>query len=368
MGLSYIFLENDALSKYRIPNTNNIAIRVPNAEYRVPSYGNRTELLFFLGEHCSESAVFRREAIRSRKQRVYEDIVDDYDTVNSRKIQGRGVYDTIHKLTHQKILKVWDNVVKTVTKIGFDVVATMTDGHSTNTAFYENLVKELPIKKTDIRMIQNPYDQQGTIRLLFDTVHIFKNFYSNFLNYNILDFPEFVRSGEIVMLQARFDDIKKLYDLEICKPERMAHKLNKKMLDPSSIEKTNVALANACFHESTINGLLYYSKRGFPSFENTAAFLKIIRRWFNVVNVRSKCSAQKTRDEGRDAIYYEDRHQLEFLQDFYEWLDRWSQQNGQGLSNQTFHHSKVTTLNFIHLCNYLLDKKGLDYVLYVFRN
>ena len=38
--------------------------------------------------------------------------------------------------------------------------------------------------------------------------------------------------------------------------------------------------------------------------------------------------------------------------------------NGRGLSEQTFHHAKVTTLNLIHVANYLLDEKHLDYVLF----
>ena len=144
----------------------------------------------------------------------------------------------------------------------------------------------------------------------------------------------------------------------------MAHKLNKKMLNPTSIEKTNVGLANACFHESTINALRFYSTQGYPSFKGTAAFLEIIRNWFNVVNVKSQFSGQKSRDERRNAVYFGDRSQLDFLRDFYSWLDRWSQLDGRGLSKQTFHHAKVTTINLVHLANYLLDVKNLDYVLF----
>ena len=106
----------------------------------------------------------------------------------------------VHKLDSEKIYKVWMNVLKNITEIGFDTVSTMVDGHSTNTLFYETLVKNLPIKATDYRMIENPYDPEKVIRLLFDTVHIFKNLYSNFLNYKVLDFPEFLLTGEVVVL------------------------------------------------------------------------------------------------------------------------------------------------------------------------
>ena len=35
----------------------------------------------------------------------------------------------IHNLNSEKLLKVWNNVIRVVTKIGFDVVLTMVDGH-----------------------------------------------------------------------------------------------------------------------------------------------------------------------------------------------------------------------------------------------
>ena len=125
-----------------------------------------------------------------------------------------------------------------------------------------------------------------------------------------------------------------------------------------------MALANSCFHDSTINGLKYYATKGYPSFENTAAFLQIIRNWFDVVNTKSQFSGQKSRNERRDAVYFGDRYQLDFLRDFYYWLDRWSRLEGRGLSKQTFHTAKITTINLVHLANYLLDEKRLDYVLF----
>ena len=55
----------------------------------------------------------------------------------------------------------------------------------------------------------------------------------------------------------------------------MAHTLSDKMLRPTNIEKTNVSLSDACFHNSTINALRYYSKNGYEIFLDTAEGLKI---------------------------------------------------------------------------------------------
>ena len=52
---------------------------------------------------------------------------------------------------------------------------------------------------------------------------------------------------------------------------------------------------------------------GYYSFAETATFLQIIRNWFNVMNVKSLYSEQKSRDERRASISYDDRNQLDFL-------------------------------------------------------
>ena len=70
-----------------------------------------------------------------------------------------------HNISKGKIEKVWMNVVSHATLIGFDIVATMLDGHSSNVSFYESLMTGLPIKNSDLRVIQNPRNPQHLIRV-----------------------------------------------------------------------------------------------------------------------------------------------------------------------------------------------------------
>ena len=94
-------------------------------------------------------------------------------------------------------------------------------------------------------------------------------------------FPKFDQFN--VLLEARFADLKLLYDIELGKPQRKAYKLSDKILAPTNIEKANVMLA---FYESTINALCYYGKKeGYESSLQTAQLLWISRQWFNVLNV-----------------------------------------------------------------------------------
>ena len=133
----------------------------------------------------------------------------------------------IYNLNAKKLEKVWQNEVRVVSDIGFDVVLTMTDGHQSNLTFFNNIVSGLNLEKHRM-MINNPFSTNQVSFLSFDTVHIFKNFYNNFFNYKVLDCPEFPFKEDCLCLQARFSDLNDLYDLELCKPEKKAHKLSKK--------------------------------------------------------------------------------------------------------------------------------------------
>ena len=167
----------------------------------------------------------------------------------------------ISNINAEKISTVWRSCLEVTTKIGFDVVLTMTDGLEANVRFFRMICESKVL-------INNPYNLLNLIFFLFDTIHLFKNIYCNLVNYGIFVCPSFEQDqGSIT---AKFSHIVQLYHLELISPVKRAHKLTEKVLHPSSIEKTNVKLADACFHESTVNALIHYAKRGFPEFRETA--------------------------------------------------------------------------------------------------
>ena len=67
-------------------------------------------------------------------------------------------------------------VLEALTKLGFVIALVLCDGHKTNMKFFMELgdgMQELSI--------QNPFcSTSSRIFLMFDPVHIFKNFYHNF--------------------------------------------------------------------------------------------------------------------------------------------------------------------------------------------
>ena len=116
---------------------------------------------------------------------------------------------------------------------------------------------------------------------------------------------------------------------------KRAHKLTEKVLHPPSIEKTNVKLADACFHESTIDALKYYAPRGYPEFSETAKVFKIIRNWFNSVNIKSPYDGQRTIDPHREKI---DEKTIDcsllYFEKFNAWVEKWKASEKPGLSRQ----------------------------------
>ena len=93
----------------------------------------------------------------------------------------------ISNINDEKLYIAWDNSVKVLTSIGFDVVATMTDGHLSNLKLFRRLLK----CGDNHFSISNPYSLDKKIFLLFDTVHLFKNMWKNFLKYLIFEYPKF---------------------------------------------------------------------------------------------------------------------------------------------------------------------------------
>ena len=143
----------------------------------------------------------------------------------------------------------------------------MTDGLEANVRFFKMVTGGSVL-------LENPYCASQFIFFLFDTVHLFKNVYNNLVNYGIFQCPSFENHQNTIT--AKFGHLKDLYQLELGEPIKRAHKICDKVLRPSSVEKTNVMLADSCFHESTINTLMYYGRRGHAKFLETAEVFKIV--------------------------------------------------------------------------------------------
>lgn len=129
-------------------------------------------------------------------------------------------------------------------------------------------------------------------------------------------------------------------------------------------------LSECMFHESTINALKFYGQRDGQDVNwlQTAKFLEVGCQWWNIVNVKSTSLGRRKRDDSRLPIYEENDESLQFLEQFLDWLIRWKNTEGlkrgsKCLTRETTLAIEQTTGAFPKLVKYLLDQKGLEYVL-----
>ncbi len=258
------------------------------------------------------------------------------------------------------VCKVWKNVVKHATEIGFDVCATTLDNHRSNMKMYQKLLCNGELKSS----IPHPLIESKKIFLLFDSTHLLKCVYNNFREREGFVIPN--EEGQWPPnLYPNFHDIKLLMDIELGKPLKIAHKLTDKVVNPLALEKTNVSLADAVFHESTINALRTYEKK-VPGFSQTADFLERVREWWDRFNVKSKFKGEHKRKNSMKPINKENIDEFaESMLKFCAWLTNWRTTYPDFcISSPTYKALMQTTRATVDLCHYLLENDNdISYVL-----
>ena len=281
---------------------------------------------------------------------------------SSRSVEYRDVIAMVPivNINADKLYKIWTDVMTKVAKIGFDTAVTMTDGHSSNRNLFNN------------KLLKNKKDLCRTLEFgaknfpIYDNTHLFKNFYNNWCNYETFQCPTFSIDEDLTtIMMPSFAHLKELYMIEKGKHQKLAYKLTAQVLNPKSIEKANVKLANAAFHESTANALEHYSTRGYPHFKDTVKFIRFVRDWFNTVNVKGTNYGQKTLDERRNAIYRSSMTEdLSYLSNFSSWLQKWKESGGKGLSGPTFECAIRSCKAILELVPYIFERyPDLDFIL-----
>ena len=112
------------------------------------------------------------------------------------------------RIDYKIIAEVFTTLLETAVKIGFDITVSLLDGHSINCKCY----KELCSGMINLSIV-NPLKAGYRILLLFDPVHVFKNFYNNLTNKLYFECPNF----EDKFLKPNLQHIKDMYNAELGK-------------------------------------------------------------------------------------------------------------------------------------------------------
>ena len=290
----------------------------------------------------------------------------------------------IDEISAEKIHTIWSDAVEKLTNdLGFNVCATTADNHKSNMKHFKKILCPGELES----FIVNPYDPSKKIYLLFDYTHALKCIANNFRKKECFVCPAYPQTVELwnedddesIKTVEKFEDIhpkanfypnfahlRQLQNIEISKPVKIAHKLSDKVINPLALEKTNVSIADNLFAESTINGLLFYGKEGFPQFIQTAKFLRIIRNWWDMFNVKSRFKGKHKRNKFMQAVSKENVNEIsDYLDSFSSWVQEWQEEYPDfGLTSPTFKALLQTVKATKELCSYLLENvEGVEYVL-----
>ena len=262
------------------------------------------------------------------------------------------------KLTASKQFDCYKEVMQLLHGLSLNVVGISVDNATTNRKFYIDYLCDGVLKTS----VTDPVTGQP-IFLIFDPVHNLKNVYNNFQSRKIFECPPMgdnFHDG----CRAAFSDVRDLYDFESTMSLKKAHSLKFAALDLKSIEKTSVKLAVSVFCESTRDALNFYSEHeGKAALKQTADFISLIIKLWNVLNVKTCSKGKHKRDFTMDPVKSSLDWKLDFLREFADFLLRWELSKKPGLTKETFLAMRHTCIAVAECAVYLLDRCSFNYVL-----
>ena len=140
-----------------------------------------------------------------------------------------------------------------------------------------------------------------------------------------------------------------------------------KSLFPNAIERQNVKLALRIFDRTTVAALEILGPKSskMHAWEVTSAFITIVLKFWNIVNVKNTTKGIQKRLEDAQVISDTNDRRLQWLQDFACWLKLWNAQTTKAghLTKETFTALLHTIDTLVLLVKDLLDNHKLKYVM-----
>lgn len=153
---------------------------------------------------------------------------------------------------------------------------------------HENILKDLSLV--------HPIDENRTLEIVPDPVHVFKNCVNGWINNEFLVLPKwYVQQNSLSTDVVHRDHLKALVDFESGNQLRMAYGLSATdvafHLPKSSVDKMKVCNATKYCNRTVAAGLrVLASEQGRPELLPTACFIEDMTIWFEVINNRSEDS------------------------------------------------------------------------------
>ena len=233
-----------------------------------------------------------------------------------------------------------------------EILAIIADGNRVNQKFFRSLDS---VEGKQWRKDEHTF-------LLHEYVQILKCICNNWLT---------EKSGELsfefngVVQVAKWSDLKTLHDLE-CNHEFKLSKINAVAISPKPIEWQRVDTCLRVFCDATVSALETHPFMDTKSVERTANFIKIILKFWKIVNVKGEGADMHFRDASQGIIRSPNDPRLSFLLDLAGMADKMKNTGGKRnrqLTKDTAQSLTNLCHGFVELAKYLLDC-GNAYVIF----
>ena len=284
--------------------------------------------------------------------------------------------DVIHvlpacKMDAQALFEIITKTVKSLEKVGFQVISVITDNNAIN-----RKAMALFASPPELRVAYpHPCNHTRPLFFILDSVHILKCIRNNWLNQKLdgkcLTFPHF-QFGDICTSNngenafASFLSIKELHRIESESLVTYAYRLSAKALQPSNLERQNVKLVLQIFSNYVSHALRELGEKyEIPHYLDTAAFIEIVTTWWNIVNVKTPHKTIRLNDDFQQPITSPETKPKLFLKEFLNWLLQWDQtkQCSGKFTKETYTAIVHTSNALLKISEYCLHDLGAKYVL-----
>ncbi|XP_042146182.1 uncharacterized protein LOC121835767, partial [Ixodes scapularis] len=277
----------------------------------------------------------------------------------------------VHRADAKFLHKMLGDVICELENIGYRVVCVVSDNNAVNRKAMSHFVTPPP--KEPRIVYPHPSDPPRPLFFVIDPVHILKCIRNNWLNQQddkvCFYYPEFESepTRQRRRLRASFETIRDAHNLECEQVLRFGYTPSRKALNPSSIERQNVKLALQIFHESLPHALRALgSKTSLQYCEETASFIEIIVKWWNIMNVKTPCKGMAKRDDFQKPLFPSmDDPKVDFLYNLLDWLEEWKSTDFTGgkLTPETHAALHQTTYALLEVARYCFEELQLSYFL-----
>lgn len=271
----------------------------------------------------------------------------------------------VSKITSEMLYDFIKTIIENLEEIGYIVFCTISDNNAINGKAMSHFS---PTNEPNIVYL-HPVDPVRPLFHLFDSVHLLKCLFNNWLNSKpdqTLCYPDF-ETNETKF--ACFAAVKNLHELEYDKLLKFGYSLNLKALFPTSLERQNVKLALKIFNPSVIEALRGFGSK-IPKSLDTADFIHIITTWWKIVNVKTPLKGKHKRDIFQEPVVKQKSTdvshdaKLVFLQKMLIWLDTWKSQNySNKLTRQTHAALTHTIYGLLEIIEYCFEELDMNYLL-----